>query len=73
MVPNKTMQGWYLLVKWKDVSSRWITLKYFKASNTVELAKYAAGNRLDIEPDFKWWVRYVLIIRNRIIAKVKDK
>ena len=61
------------MVYWKDRSSSWITLKYFKASNPVELAKYATGNRLDVEPTFKWWVNDVLKRRNRIIAKVKAK
>ena len=56
-----------------DVYSSWIPLKDFKASNPVELAKYAAGNLLDVEPAFKWWVRDVLRRRNRIIAKVKAK
>ena len=50
MVSKKTTQGWDLLVEWKDVSSSWILLKDFKASNLVELAKYAAGNCLDVEP-----------------------
>ena len=44
-----------------------------KASNPVELSKYAVENRLDVEPAFKWWVRDVLRLRNRIIAKVKAK
>ena len=61
------------MVEWKEESSRWITLKYLKASNPVELAKYATGNRLDVEPAFKWWVREMLRRRNIIIAKVKAK
>ena len=60
-------------MEWKDGSSVWIPLKDLKASNPVELSKYAAGNRLDVEPVFKWWVRDVLRCRNRIIAKVKSK
>ena len=73
MVPNKTTRRWDLLVEWKDVSSSWIPLKYLKASNPVELAEYAAGICLDIEPAFKWWVRDALRRHNRIIAKVKAK
>ena len=60
-------------MEWKEGYSSWITLKDLKASNQVELAKYAAGNCLDVEPAFKWWVRDVLRRRNRIIAKVKAK
>ena len=73
MVPNKTMRGWDLLVEWKYGSYSWIPLTYLKASNPVELSEYAAGNRLDVEPAFKWLVRYVIICRNRIIAKVEAK
>ena len=61
------------MVELKDGSSIWIPLKYLKASNPVELAEYAAGNRLDMEPAFKWWAIDVLISCNRIIAKVKAK
>ena len=61
------------MVEWKDGSSSFISLKYLKASNTVELAKYVAVKHLDIEPAFKWWVRDVLRRCNRIIAKVNAK
>ena len=61
------------MVEWKDGSSIWIPLKYLKASNTVELTKYASGNRLYIKPAFKWWVRDVPIHCNIIIAKLKAK
>ena len=73
MITKKTTQGWDLLVECKDGSSSWISFKYLKVSSPVELAEYAAGNRLDAEPTFKWWVRDVLRFRNRIIAKVKAK
>ena len=73
IVPNKSTRGWYLLVGWKDGFSSWIHLKYLKAYNPVELAEYAAGNRLGIERAFKWWVREVIRRRNRIIANVKAK
>ena len=73
MVPKKTTQGWEILVEWKEVSSIWMLLKYLKAYNSVELAEYAAGNRLDLEPAFKWWVRDVIRRRNIIIANVKAK
>ena len=54
MFPKKAMQGWYLLVEWKDRYSSWVLLKYLKASNPVELAEYTVGNRLDVHPTFKW-------------------
>ena len=73
MVPKKKTHGWDLLVEWNNNSSIWIPLKYLKASNAVELAEYAARNRLYLEPDFKWWVRDVIRCCNRTIAKVKAK
>ena len=73
MVPKKTTWEWYLLVEWKGGSSSWIPLKDLESSNPVELAEYAAGNRLDVQPAFKWWVRDVLKCRKRLIAKLKAK
>ena len=68
-----TTRRWDLLVEWNDGSSIWIPLKYLKASNPLELDKYAAGNRLDLESGFKWWVIDVLRRRYRIILEVKAK
>ena len=73
MVPEKKTRRWDLLVEWKEGSSSWIPLKDLKASNLVELAEYAAGNRLDVEPVFKWWARDMIRRCNRIIAKIKAK
>ena len=73
MVPKKKTQGGDFLVEWKDGSSSRMPLKDLKASNPVELAEYAAENRPDVQPAFKWWVRDVLRHRNIIIAKVKAK
>ena len=61
------------LVQWKDGSTSWTKLKDLKASNPIEVAKYAVANRIADEPAFKWWVPYVLHKRNRIISKVKSK
>ena len=58
------------MAEWKDGSSSWIPLKYLKGSNPLELAEYAAGNRLYVNPAFKRWARDVLRRRNRIIDKV---
>ena len=72
-LPVCTMLAWFQIRQrdLKEGSSSLIPVKYLKASNPLELAEYAAGKRLDVEPAFKWWVIDVLRSRNRIIAKVK--
>jgi ribosomal protein L31E len=72
-VPKKTTRGWELLVEWKDGSTSWVSLSDLKSSNPVELAEYAVANEIQEEPAFKWWVRDVLRMKERIISKVKSK
>ena len=72
-IPKTTTKGWKLLCQWKDGSSDWIDLKHVKDSNPIELAEYAVANRIQEEPAFKWWVSETLRVRNRIIAKVKNR
>ena len=62
-----------MLVCWKDGSSTWITLKDLKQSYPVEVAEYAAGNKINKEPAFAWWIPHVMKHRNQIIGKVKSK
>jgi hypothetical protein len=70
--PKIMMQGWMLLVMWKDWSTSWVKLKDLKVSNPIELAEYAVANRIAEEPAFKWWVSHTLRKWNRIISKVKS-
>jgi hypothetical protein len=49
------------------------TIEGLKASNHVELAKYAVANHIAEEPAFKWWVSNTLHKWNHIISKVKKK
>jgi hypothetical protein len=72
MKPKITMQGWMLLVMWKDWSRSWVKLKDLKVSNPIELAEYAVVNCIAEEPAFKWWVSHTLCKLNRIISKVKS-
>lgn len=72
-VPKTTTKGWQLLCQWKDGTSDWVDLKDLKDSNPLELAEYAVANRIQEEPAFKWWVADTLRMRNRIIAKVKNR
>jgi hypothetical protein len=71
--PKKSIQGWKLLVEWKDGSVSWVTLNNLKASNLVQLAKYAIANNIDLEPAFNWWVHHVIRARDRIIGKVQSR
>ena len=66
-VPKKTTKGWKLCVEWKDGSTSWVPLKDLKESNPVEVAEYAAANKILSEPAFAWWARYVLRQRDRVI------
>ena len=70
-IPKKTTVGWELLVTWKDGTSSWCKLSDLKSSNPVELAEYAATNRIIEEPAFKWWASHVLKRRDRIVFKIK--
>ena len=53
-VHRRTMKGWQLLVQWKDRSTSWTLLKHLKESNPVEVAEYAAVNKIANEPAFIW-------------------
>ena len=68
-----TTRGWVLLVTWKDGTSDWVKLKDLKDSNPIEVAEYAAGNKIVEEPAFAWWVPWTLRKRNIIISKVESK
>jgi hypothetical protein len=71
---RKTTKGWKLLVQeWKDGSSSWTPLKDLKESNPVEVAEYAAANKIVSEPAFSWWVPFTLKKRDRIIAAVNSR
>ena len=57
-------------MEWKDETTSWIPLKDLKESNPVEVAEYAAANKLLTEPAFAWWCKYVLRQRDRVIRAV---
>jgi hypothetical protein len=66
--------GWEQLVKWKDSTTTWVSLKDLKESYPVQLAEYAVPLCLAEEPVFAWWrVPFTLQKSNRNIAKVKSK
>ena len=52
-------KGHHVLLKWKDGTSTWNTLRHMKDSYPVHLAIYAKENKLDKLPTFACWVSYV--------------
>ena len=64
MVPKKKTRGWDLLVEWKDGSFSWII-------QSSGFSQIFGRKPWDIETAFKWWLRDVIICRNRIIGTYK--
>ena len=69
---KKTTKGWELLVKWRDGSTNWISLKDMKESYTPQVAEYAVASHIDQEPAFAWWVPHTMRKKEAIISKVKS-
>ena len=44
-----------------------------KELHSIECAKYAVAQDLQSEPDFNWWVNYVLKKRERSVSLVKKR
>ena len=59
-------KGWEILIKWKDGSMNWVTLKDVKESYPVQVDEFAISNHIAEEPAFAWWVPF-------IVVKVKSK
>ena len=70
---KKTARVCNLQVECNGGYSKWATLVYLKHYNPTEIAEYAVSKQLQEEPEFKWWVNYVLCRRYWTISKVKAK
>ena len=70
---RQTTAGWHFLIQLSDRSQLWKPLRDLKAEHPIEVAEFAVANRIDDEPAFKWWVRYTLQKRDRIIASVRSR
>ena len=68
---KRTTQGWEVLVRWKDGSSNWVTLKDIKDSYPIELVEYAIRNNIHEEPAFAWWVPFVQKKGERLFQKIQ--
>ena len=62
-----------MLIRCKDGSTTWVSLKDMKGSYPVQVSEYAVLTRIQEEPAFAWWVPHVLRKRNRIVAKGRSK
>jgi hypothetical protein len=71
--PQRTTQGWDLLIQWKDGMMSWELLKNLKESNPVQVAEFAVLNGIADEAAFVWWIKDVLRSRDRIISKLKAR
>ena len=50
-----------------------MTLKDMKNSYPLHMAEYVVHCRISGDPAFSWWIRHVMVRRNRIIGKLKSK
>ena len=67
---RQTTFGWKFRVKWKDGTTTWISFKYLKYSNPIEVAEYVTVCSIKDEPAFAWWVPFTFGKCESIIASV---
>ena len=69
---RKTTVGWKFNIKWRDGTTKWVSLEDLKEFNPIEVAEYFKAHNIQEEPAFAWWVSYTLRKRDRIIASVNS-
>ena len=55
---RQTSVGWSFLVRMKDGTESWTSLRVLKESNHVDIAEYVLARKINNEPEFAWWVPY---------------
>ena len=70
---RKTTVGCKFNKKWRDGTTKWVSLKYLKESNPIEVAEYVTARNILEEPSFAWWVPYTLLKREKMIASVNSR
>ena len=70
---KRLKKGWEVCFRWKNGSTTWENISYFKECYPVQTAKYAVTNDIDTEPAFKYWVPHTLKNRDSIISLVKKR
>ena len=70
---KEATKGWELLLRWKDGSTSWETLKDVKECYPSQVTDYAQSTGIINKPAFGWWCPHVIKKRRRIISKIKSK
>ena len=70
---KQTTAGWESLIRWKDGSTTWVTLRDAKDNYPVQVAEYAIAAGIDKQPAFAWWVPFTIKKRQQIVSKIKSK
>ena len=60
------------VLKWKYVTTYWVSMKDIKDSQPVELDEYETSADIKHDPSFAWWVSYMIKEQDRILGKVKS-
>ena len=51
---RKTTVGWKFNINWRDVTTKWVSLKDLKESNPIKVAEYVTACNIQEEPAFSW-------------------
>ena len=70
---RKTTVGRKFNIKWRDGTTKWVSLKDLKESNPIEVAEYVTARNIQEEHALAWWVPYTLRKRDSIIASVNSR
>ena len=65
------IQGWKLLVQWKDSTQTQVALQSIEQLYLVEVAEYVISNKFLEEPAIAWWVKDALWKRDCLVAKAQ--
>ena len=69
---RKTTVGWKFNIKWRDGTTKWVSINDLNESNPIEVEEYVTARDIQEEPEFYWWVPYTLRKRDRIISSVNS-
>ena len=70
---GQSTYGWKLCVIWKEGSIYWKKISDVMDYHPLATDEYAVSQSLDHEPEFKWWVTFVLKNCVGIIPLVKQR